>query len=193
VLALIAQAQAKTVDPVTVALITACGALFGVLVGGVLNGLMSRWVESRRIKRDARIGARLVRLDLSEAAFHMKNAEGSCEWTWLHDPSPAAWERYSDALADRLADDAWQDVTASISQLFRLSDVMRVYPTHGSGSLTIKLEADTIEVLAAMRRDVTKAYNRLAPLAGGTTVNLLHEVNSRTLLDVLSEQAPPPN
>jgi hypothetical protein len=52
-----------------------------------------------RERREAKVGARLVRTDLALAASHLKNAEDDGKWWPFYRLSMGAWSSYRSALA----------------------------------------------------------------------------------------------
>lgn len=167
-------AQSGDVSALTLAWIAALASLLGVAVGAVLGGAVDLWVASRQEVKQAKVGARLVRVDLALAAGHLKQATEDSQWWQFFDTSMEAWDQYRAPLAARLDDDAFEHVTQSVCELARFGSEMRRTPSLAAGDAFVDLGSAVVESLANARRNATTAYNDLAGLAGGERVALLH-------------------
>jgi hypothetical protein len=167
-------AQSGDVSALTLAWIAALASLLGVAVGAVLGGAVELWVASRQEAKQAKVGARLVRVDLSLAADHLREAAASGQWWQFFDTSMEAWDVYRAPLAAQLDGDAFEHVTQSVYELARFGSEMRRTPSLMGGEAFVNLGSAAVESLAKARRNATTAYNDLAGLAGGERVALLH-------------------
>src|SRR5919202_1603310 len=89
--------QSGAPSPLT-PLITAGGALLGVIVGGLLNWLIQGAAERRRQQAEARVGVRLINRDLRES---MNNLERASTGYWPQGMSlpTDTWRTYRAVLA----------------------------------------------------------------------------------------------
>ena len=158
----------------TVALIAAAGAALGALIGAASGGVVEFLLDRAREKRDAKVGARLVRLDLALAASQLKAAEGEGKWWVFYSTSMEGWEAHRTSLAARLDDDDFETVTQSVAELQRFGvQVKQMTPAQGRSFHDLGLSA---AVFGRMRENATNAYNALAKLAKQRPVQgLLHD------------------
>jgi hypothetical protein len=100
-------------QPVTAAIF----GLIGVVVGGLLNGAVTAWQGRRTDAFAARVGARLVDLELRQAALALAvlEDEGSTDFGERASTkfSTAAWDKYQEVLARMLSDEDWLTVSAA--------------------------------------------------------------------------------
>ena len=89
----------------TVALIAAGGAILGALIGAASGGVVDYLLERQREKRRAKIGGRLVRLDLREVVTTLRGAETTGRWAPAVGLAMRAWPQYQDALSAQLSTD----------------------------------------------------------------------------------------
>ena len=91
--------------------------LIGVVVGGLLNGAVTAWQARRTDAFAARVGARLVDLELRQAALALAVLEDEKPIASGEGGSPkfstAAWDKYQEVLARTLADEDWLTVSAA--------------------------------------------------------------------------------
>ena len=83
--------------------------LLGVIVGGVLNGLVSAWLAARALRSDRQVGIRLVR---SELAFFLGAAKRASstpleDLPTLHRATTELWQDNRSLLAKSLNDTQW--------------------------------------------------------------------------------------
>ena len=157
-----------------VAAIAAGGAALGALVGATAGGLVDFVLERKREKRQALVGARLTRLDLSLAASTLKSSEDDGKWwVWYETPMPA-WDTYRDALSARLSADDLVVVTQSVAELDRFGKGMKEAPI--APGAAYRDVASSLEHLNKMRRNATAAHEVLATLANAKAEpGLLHD------------------
>jgi hypothetical protein len=96
---------------------TAIFGLVGVIIGGVLNAVVTRWLEEKRALASARAAARLVRLELMliggyAAASVNTNIYGAEAESLRFDVK--SWQQTSAVLAAGLNDDEWGPVMARV-------------------------------------------------------------------------------
>jgi hypothetical protein len=86
--------------------------LVGVIIGGLINAVVAAWQARRADKASARTGARLVALELGDAAaVLMLNPGAAAHQEGRQQFSDAAWHAYRDALARTLSDEDWDVLT----------------------------------------------------------------------------------
>src|SRR4051812_42996778 len=89
------------------AVLSGAFALVGVIVGGFVNGAVTRWQERRREFREARPAARLVMRELSEMQSIL-NANARREDAYrVGVPEPAAWPSQRAILASIVDGVTW--------------------------------------------------------------------------------------
>jgi hypothetical protein len=91
--------------------------LIGVVVGGLLNGAVTAWQARRTDASAARVGARLVDLELRQAALALAVLERAeltaSETKSSRKFSTTAWDKYQEVLARTLSDKDWQTIAAA--------------------------------------------------------------------------------
>ena len=118
-LASLVLAQSGTPTPFT-PLITAGGALLGVIIGGVLNWVVQRAAERRRQQAEARAGVRLVDLDLRESANSLERANTDF-WPQGMSLPTDAWRTYREVLAITLESRDWKALAEAVTALDHLN------------------------------------------------------------------------
>ncbi len=151
------------------------GATLGALIGATAGGFVDFTLERLREGRDAKVGARLVRLDLALAAGQIKDAEGTGQWWVFFDTTMEGWAAHRASLAARLSDSDFEAVTQSVAELERFGADMKQAPLEPGASFRT-LSPTSVAALNTMRRNATLAYNALAKLAkGDQSAELLHD------------------
>ncbi len=151
----------------TVAYIAAAGTAVGALIGAATGGVVSFRLDRAREKRRAKVGARLVRLDLSLLASALRDAEHDQRWWVFRDDDVlASWSEYAEAIAPRLSPQDFEDVTQSMSDLTRFSREIRRTPRPANQPYWDLDRPKMQEALVKWRAEATKAHNALAGLAG---------------------------
>jgi len=159
----------------TAAWIAVVGTALGALIGATTGGLVDFVLERLREARDAKVGARLVRLDLALAASQMKEAEDTGQWWVFFDTKMEGWAAHRASLAARLSDEDFETVTQSVAELERFGADMKQAPLEPNTSFRA-LSPSSIAPLRKMRTNATLAYDALARLAKGErSAGLLHE------------------
>jgi hypothetical protein len=88
--------------------------LIGVIVGGLLNAAVTAWQARRADVASGRVAARLVDLELREAAAILVLNQGANRLSQGDSPfSNAAWRKYRDVLARALSDGGWEAVATA--------------------------------------------------------------------------------
>jgi hypothetical protein len=88
--------------------------LIGVIVGGLLNAAVTAWQARREDVASARVAARLIDLELREAAAILVLNQGANRISQGDSPfSNAAWRKYRDVLARALSDRGWEAVATA--------------------------------------------------------------------------------
>jgi len=155
--------------------IAVVGTALGALIGATSGGLVDLVLERMREARDAKVGARLVRLDLALAASQMKDAEDTGCWWVFFDTKMDAWAAHRASLAARLSDQDFETVTQAVAELERFSADMKQAPRDPDASFRT-LSPASQEALLTMRGNATLAYNALARMARGEgSAELLHD------------------
>jgi hypothetical protein len=160
----------------TVAWIAAAGATAGALVGATVGGLVDYALDRLRERRDAKVGARLVRLDLALAARQLKEAEQDGKWWVFFNTRMPGWEKHRVSLTARLEHDDFERVTQAVAELERFGEDMKQAPLDTGASF--RTVSPSTGALRTMRSNATAAHNALAKLAGGERLpdgHLLHE------------------
>jgi hypothetical protein len=100
--------------------------LLGVIVGGVLNGLVSAWLERRARRSDGQTGARLVR---SELVFFLAAAKRSAstpleDLPQLRRATTELWQDNRSVLARSLNDRQWARVARAYAYVDALLSLL---------------------------------------------------------------------
>jgi len=154
----------------TVAFIAAGGAIVGSIVGSTVGGTMDFVLDRLREGRRGRVGARMVRVDLSMAASRLKNMEERKRWWTTTELPMNSWKLYEDALTARLDPDSLRAVTHSVVGLQTLSDSMQATFRRVTPTMEYIDVSREVKEIHGLRKDATAAYNALANLAGDRTV-----------------------
>jgi hypothetical protein len=172
---------AADVSAETAAWIAVVGAIGGALVGATAGGGITFLLERIRQRREAVVGARLVRNDLFVAATQLKSGEDGGKWWIFYEMSMEGWHAHRAALAAELTPEQFEVVSHAVIRLELLSKVL-------NGLLTEHLKAEQINEppdppgaiamaitedakLRQFRVNATAAYNTLQSLAGGETID----------------------
>jgi hypothetical protein len=159
----------------TAAWIAATRAVLGGLIGAVAGAFARYGLDVLRQRREAKVGARLVRLDLTLAGGQMKDAEGTGQGWVFFSTRMDAWTAYQASLVGALKEREFEIVTQSISELERFESDMKQAPLV-PGATYRQLSDGSREALRRMRENATAGYNALAKLANASeTPGLMHE------------------
>jgi hypothetical protein len=157
-----------------VALIAAGGTAVGALIGSVAGGAVDFSLDRARERRRAKVGARLVRVDLALASSRLKSMEDERKWWDFYEFPMPAWGLYEDALTARLTSDELEPVTQAVGGLRAMTDAARVAPREPTG-LGYQVLDKTVDI-KGVREQATAAYNALGRLADEAKVSgLLHD------------------
>lgn len=141
-------AQSGAPSPLT-PLITAGGALLGVIIGGLLNWFIQGAAERRRQQAEARAGVRLIDRDLRTS---MNNLEQASTGYWPQGISlpTDAWRTYRAVLAITLEPRDWQALAEAVSALDHLNTSLAGLGV-GTGPQGLKLPPDLKDEIAGVR------------------------------------------
>ncbi len=160
----------------TIAWIAVAGTALGALIGSASGGVVEFVLDRLREKRAAKVGARLVRVDLALAASQLKAAEDEHEWWVFYSTRMDAWEQHAAALAARLSEEDCQVVTQAVGELKRFDSDMKQAPVDPGKSFRTLSRPESIKALHTMRENATRAYNALSKLGKQTPEKgLLHD------------------
>jgi hypothetical protein len=108
--------------------------LLGVLVGGVLNGVVAAWLDSRNLSARRRVGARLVGSDVQSvmAVVHLLLEHSKWGASRQIDFPLAGWEAHRETLAEALEVDEWLDVDDAIRVIRIVLEVGQSKPSDQS-------------------------------------------------------------
>jgi hypothetical protein len=133
------------------AIITASGALFGVIIGGTITATVESCRQGKRDRLLMRSGVRLLREELSEtiAALERTVHTETIRRQLLTEVAPS-WESYRELLAGRLSTARFDSLADSISEGRRTRLVMLAsFPSDDSVGRLSSLNRETAE--ASMR------------------------------------------
>jgi hypothetical protein len=164
----------------TAAWIAVLGALGGALIGATVGGIVDFILDRVRERREAMVGARLARADISTAASYLKDAEDNGQWWVFFETPMEGWHAHRPALSGRLTPEEFEVVSQSVMELERFGKAMRQSPFQ-PGSPYEELPEASLRRLNDMRTDATAAFNTLQRLAGGEriTTGLLHDKRTK--------------
>jgi hypothetical protein len=122
-------------------------ALFGGFAGALLTGVLTVWLEHRRLRRALRVAARLVAGELRtiEARLHMTVAGGT--WGELHTfgLTHSEWDEHRSAFAAQLALERWADLQTA----YHLAgSITATAASHRESDRLTQIEREEIETAA---------------------------------------------
>ena len=171
---------AADVSAETAAWIAVVGAIGGALIGATAGGVVNFLLERVRERREAAVGARLVRNDLFVAAGQVKSPEDSGKWFLLYETPMEAWHTHRTALAARLTSEQFQVVSQAVSRLELLTKYLNGIIAGQITTAKIDEVGDKPRLvwmpvgeeaqLRQFRVNATAAYNTLQRLSGGEKV-----------------------
>jgi hypothetical protein len=167
---------AGSVSGQTAAWIAAAGAAAGALIGATAGGIVEFVLARTGERREALVGARLVRDEIEPAASFLKQAEDEKKW-WVFFSTPMdAWHAHRVALVARLTPQEREVVAQSVMELERTGREFEAMPI-GFGAPFHTLSDDTVTSIKIMRTNATAAFNTLQRVAGGRRIDegLLHD------------------
>ena len=154
---------------VTLVVLTATFGLLGVIVGGVLNGVVTAGLERVQSARRAQVAARLVQDDLTyiKAVMEVEIEEGV--WKRLTGNAPplpfASWADGRDVLAGHLTFKEWAVASVAARQALRVVEVAPTNPKPG-----LPINANEQANLESMIPDIASGIDVLLPLSHGKRV-----------------------
>jgi hypothetical protein len=150
----------------TVAWIAVVGAVGGALVGTCAGALVDYVLQRGRENRTARVGARLVRIDLAGAAGTLQFAVQEKKWHPFLGVTLPAWREYRAVLAGRLSDEEYKPVANAVLRLEQMEQqferILKAAPVVEAENLS----DEVIGNLRGLRNDIHQAFDALARLAG---------------------------
>jgi hypothetical protein len=171
---------AADVSAETAAWIAVLGAIGGALIGATAGGFVDFLLARVRERREAVVGARLVRNDLFVAASQLKSAEDSGKWFLMYELEMAAWHTHRTALAAKLTPEQYEVVSQAVSRLELLTKWLNAIiagqiPTAKIDEIRDKPRVVWMPVgedaqLRQFRVNATAAYNTLQRLSGGERI-----------------------
>src|SRR5690349_13209691 len=96
------------------AIISAAGALIGVIIGGLVNWQVQRRAETRREATLARAGARLIGMELVVAEGFIAAAVESEVWAKSSAFGIPSWASYREVLATTLDNGQWHALATCV-------------------------------------------------------------------------------
>jgi hypothetical protein len=123
--------------------------LLGVVVGGLLNGAAGYWLGRRKEQAEAKVGARLVRVELNEQLGYLGRVVEERRLD-QHPPGVGQWEAYRAILARELDDRDWAVVAECYIELAdveaaSLDPEHRNEVTDNEGGLIVNLHCQAYE------------------------------------------------
>ena len=139
--------------------------LLGVIVGGVMNGLVTAVLQRRTERSDQRSAARLVRSELVACrALALEAGRRSPEdLPQLRDATPVLWQTSRAVLARALTDDHWALVARAYAHL---DEVLSVLVFETDGTLVEWRRREAQRLLAETIQPVESAALALGEAAG---------------------------
>ena len=107
-------------------------ALAGVVIGGLLNFLVTTAIETRRGRRAMRTSARIVGEEVGTNLAIVRAALEVGDWTPVGN-APFyfnAWQHYRQALAERLPGQSWSDLRSAMRHLQTMDRVHKMGAPH---------------------------------------------------------------
>jgi hypothetical protein len=136
-------------------LISAGGALLGVIIGGLLNWLIQRAAERRRQRVLVRAGVRLVDVELRESKSNLERADTGY-WPPGLTLSTDAWRTYREALAVTLKQHDWEVLSEAVAALDHLNAGLAKLPV-GTGPQGAELPEQLTNEIARTRELLVSA------------------------------------
>lgn len=151
--------------------IAAAAGIFGAILGATTGGGINFWMDRRREQIRARAGARLLRSDFEKVAATFGFASTVQQWTPHLDLKIAGWDDFRDVIATQLTAADWDEVNAAQTMVRNFQEAQeatrRLQNPAADTSPTKQLNPIEAAFMDGIRKQMTKAYNVLAPLAEG--------------------------
>ena len=140
-------------------LVSTGGALLGVMVGGVLNGVVQASSDRARQRRLAHAGVRLVRGELGEIEAVLSSTVDHRVWRRAALLPQNAWKDYREVLAQQLPDGLWETVAGAMLRVQRIHT--RLEHVGGAGPTSDPLSDELLRQVTDTRTEVNKALRVL--------------------------------
>jgi hypothetical protein len=138
--------------------ITGAFVLGGVLVGGVIT-VGTGWLSERRtLKREARVGAQLLRRELQTAARSISTGVKNKTWGPTRSLATKAWDDYQPALSVALKPADWIVVASAIAYIRDHTLPMLELEAPGWRMAVVPLSDEFAEGLRPLWDDCRKAF-----------------------------------
>jgi hypothetical protein len=143
------------------------GAIGGALVGSLAGVIGEAWLRGRGERHRAKVGARLLRVDLefARAIIDEVLADDQHRWYDYFSFNSANWETYGDTLAARLEADDFKAVTTGVVVLRKTFSAIPAAPNFPN-ERWMALPPGSVEGLRGMRREASIAHAALAAVGG---------------------------
>ena len=129
----------------------------GVLLGGIITGGVTYWMQWRRERREARGARRVVESEIDEATAALTAIKGQEKWPpgWIQHWSES-WEAVRPALALDLSDDSFKRIAEAYLYMSRLETGLAGRPHRGfvetDGPFLEEVSNSLDEARAALRQ-----------------------------------------
>jgi hypothetical protein len=140
-------------------LVSTGGALLGVMVGGVLNGVVQASSDRARQRRLAHAGVRLVRGELGEIETALGSTVDHRVWRRAALLPQDAWRNYREVLAQQLPDGLWETVAGAMVDVQGIH--ARLEHVGGAGPTSDPLSDELLQQVTDVRLEVIKAIRVL--------------------------------
>lgn len=144
---------------------TAIGAVGGALVGSVSGAWVEAILVTRRERKLAKAGARLVAGEIAAADSQHETAERDQRYWRFYGHEIESWSGYKDVLAIHLTAEQFEAVSQAVMVLERVRLKMPEAPEFRDNPNLPYVEIKA-EIVRPLRVDAAKAYNALAHLSG---------------------------
>jgi hypothetical protein len=138
--------------------ITGAFGLGGVLVGGIITGGTGWFSERRILKREARVGAQLLRRELQTATRSISMGVKDRTWGPTRSLATKAWDEHQPALSVALKPADWIVVASAIAYIRDQTLPMLEIQAPGWQSNVVPLAEEYAEGLRPLWDDCRKAF-----------------------------------
>jgi hypothetical protein len=143
---------------------TAIFGLAGVIVGALVTGGMTLYLERRREAQSRRAALHVMDVELLRANAYIESVLEDGVWAAGTDTTVGAWERYEDVLARDLRRDDFHFVALAVTAAERAP--MLFAQQVSDGQLAIALSDNDREALEAIRRNIKRGQTILGRRLG---------------------------
>lgn len=142
-----------------VPLISAGGALLGVIIGGLLNWFVQRAAERRRQQAQALAGIRLIDLDLRESKSNLEQRADTGYWPHGSTLPTDAWRTYREVLAVTLEHPDWNILSEAVTALDNLNASSAMLPEE-KGPPGVRIPRELMNEITRTRKLLEPALER---------------------------------